>query len=88
MTKKKKKTKLAEVIKLHMPDDDIIQALEEMLEYAKEGRLTSLVTSLILDGEDRVIVLGHDHQPTRTIGSLEVIKSQLLDYFSTEEEEM
>lgn len=76
---KKKAVKLAEVIQLHTPDPILIEILEELLELAEAGRLTSLVATTTIDNDDEIILCGRPEQPAKSIGNLELIKAELID---------
>jgi len=88
MTKRTKKPKLAEVVRINEPCPLLITNLEEMLEEAREGRLNSLVGVVGGAAGEYIILLGRPEQPSKTIGELEIVKQEFIDqvrYWQEEE---
>ena len=75
----KKKPPLAEVFPIREPDELMISILQDMLELAEAGSLTSLVACVTVDHNDEMILMGNPEQPAKTIGNLELIKAELID---------
>ena len=77
--KSKPKAQLAEVINIRPVDNEMVDLLQDLLDQAEDGRLTSLVACVTIDGEEQFILMGRPDQPAKMIGSLEVIKAELID---------
>lgn len=87
-SKSKTKPKLAEVVRLREPCPHLIAVLQEMLEEAETGELTSLVACITVNGEDEIVFMNRPDQPVKVIGNLEIIKAELLDCIRSMQEEM
>lgn len=77
--KKVEAPKLAEVVQLHAPDEDLITVLEGMLELAQQGRLTALLATATIDNRDEIMFLGRPEQVANTVLNLEILKAELID---------
>lgn len=87
----KSKPELAEVHPIREVHPSVIEVLEEMLEQAKAGILTSFVACIDVCGEQNMVFMGDPNSPTKTLGQLELVKANIVDHareMMYEEDEM